>query len=64
MTEDFNPDLFRAQLDQAQAAFRDLAPAIGEFYKGLVEAGMPVGAATSVVCTWVAGLFQQGKGSQ
>jgi hypothetical protein len=58
---EFHPDQFRAQLDQASAAFRDLAPAISGFWKELITAGMDKGAATAVVCQWVAGLFQQGK---
>ena len=65
MTEpEFNPDAFRAQMDQAGAAFKDLAPAIAGFWKELCANGMEEGAATAIVCTWVAGLFQQAKDKQ
>ena len=62
MTQEFDPAAFRAQLAQAQAALKDLAQPISEFWKALVEAGMDKSAATATVCTWVAGVLQQGKG--
>jgi len=60
---DFNPDRFRAQMDQAQSAFKDLAPAIASFWLELQVNGMDRASSTAIVCTWVAGLFQQGKQS-
>ncbi len=64
MTQEFDPAAFRAQLDQAQAALKDLAQPIAEFWKALIAAGLDMGAATAVTCQWVAGVLQQGKGQQ
>jgi len=57
MSTEFNPDAFRAQLDQAGAAFKDLAVPIADFWKALVAAGMAKDAATATVCTYVSALF-------
>ena len=64
MTEQFNPDAFRAQLDQAGAAFKDLAVPIADFWKALVGAGMDKSAATATVCTYVSALFTMHQGKQ
>jgi hypothetical protein len=57
---DFEPSAFRAQVDQAQAAFKDLAPAIAEFWKALIASGMTENAATLVVCQWVVSALSKG----
>ena len=42
----------RAQLDQQASVLRDFAPCIAAYYKGMVEAGIPLDLAAELVASW------------
>ena len=56
--------MLRAVMDQAGAVMRDVAPALAEFWKSLVENGMSEGAATVVVSDWFQVIVKRGMGQE
>jgi hypothetical protein len=46
-------DSFRADLDQAEASVKDIAPIVAAMYKALRQEGLSMIEATSLAAAWV-----------